>query len=80
MTQGNTNTVIGVPESAFRAQWVAMLWQAMQKTGRGYRRYTLKNRLPTGASRWRGERRKDKQSPFGATKLARHLQKPAVFA
>jgi hypothetical protein len=32
------NTVQGMPESTFRAMWVSMLWQAMLKTGKGYRR------------------------------------------
>jgi hypothetical protein len=40
--------------------WVSMLWQAMAKTGKGYRRPTLQRRPPEGASRWRGERRPDK--------------------
>ena len=40
--------------------WVPLLWSAMTATGNGYRRDTLKNRPPKGASKWRGERRKDK--------------------
>lgn len=67
------NTVHGMPETEFRKMWVSMLWQAMTKTGRGYRRYTLKNQPPKGASGWRGERRSDKQ---GTTKLSRFLARP----
>jgi len=40
--------------------WVAILWNAMAITGKGYRRSTLKRRPPKGASKWRGERRPDK--------------------
>lgn len=54
----------------FKDFWVAMLWKAMASVGRGYRRWTLKNLPPQGASRWRGERRKDK---YGTTKLSRRL-------
>ena len=49
-----------ISEKIFRAVWISKLWQAMAKTGNGYRRWTLKNRPPLGASRWRGERRLDK--------------------
>jgi hypothetical protein len=62
--------VRGVPEKEFRAVWIAMLWHAMAKTGKGYRRHTLKNRPPAGASHWRGERRADK---VGTTKLSRRM-------
>lgn len=59
-----------IPESEFRAYWISLLWRAMAKTGNGYHRFTLKNRPPQGASRWRGERRADK---IGTTKLSRAL-------
>lgn len=62
------NAVNGIPEKTFRAYWVSMLWQAMGKTGNGYRRPSTKNRPPQGASRWRGERRIDKP---GTTKTSR---------
>ena len=57
-------------ELDFRTVWISKLWQAMVKTGRGYRRWTLKNQPPAGASHWRGERRKDK---VGTSKLSRRL-------
>jgi hypothetical protein len=65
------NTVFGIPESEFRARWIARLWQAMTATTKGYRRHTLKNQPPAGASRWRGERRPDK---VGTTKLSRRVR------
>ena len=34
--------------------WVSILWHAMQRTGKGYRRYSLGCVPPEGASRWRG--------------------------
>lgn len=64
------NTVLGMPEPAFREIWLSKLWQAMAKTGRGYRRFTTKNQPPAGASRWRGERRADKP---GTSKVSRTL-------
>lgn len=64
------NTVLGIPEPEFRKGWVAVLWQAMAKTGRGYRRHTLKNQPLAGASHWRGERRADK---VGTSKIERRL-------
>lgn len=70
MTAREPNTVIGIPEKGFREVWISKLWQAMAKTGRGYRRWTLKNQPPEGASRWRGERRADKA---GTTKVGRFL-------
>lgn len=74
MTQ---NTVMGLSESSFRAVWISKLWQAMVKTGKGYRQYTVKNRQPTGASQWRGERRADKA---GTTKTSRFLEQFAAPA
>lgn len=65
-----TNTVFGMPEKKFREMWISKLWQAMAKLGRGYRMWTMKHQPPEGASRWRGERRKDK---IGTTKLSRRL-------
>ena len=67
----NGNTVMGMPEKKFREMWLATLWQAMSKTGKGYPHSTLKNRPPEGAAGWRGERRGDK---VGTTKLGRRLQ------
>lgn len=64
------NTVMGMPEAQFRGLWISKLWQAMAKMARGYRKHTLKNQPPAGASHWRGERRKDKT---GTTKLSRRL-------
>jgi hypothetical protein len=32
------NTVLGISEREFCAVWIQKLWQAMAKTGRGYRR------------------------------------------
>jgi hypothetical protein len=64
------NTVMGQPESGFRAMWVSMLWKAMAAKGEGYPRSTLKNQPPAGAAGWRGERRGDK---VGTTKLLRRL-------
>lgn len=40
--------------------WVALLRDAMQRSGRGFRHWTLKRQPPKGASGWRGERRPDK--------------------
>lgn len=57
-------------ESEFRAAWISKLWQVMAKTGRGYRKMTLKNRPPAGVGDWHGERRADK---VGTTKLSRRL-------
>lgn len=61
---------VTIPEPEFRAYWISLLWRAMSKLARGYRMHTLKNQPPKGASRWRGERRKDK---LGTTKLSRRL-------
>ena len=66
------NTVLGVSEQVFREVWISRLWQAMAKTGRGYRHWTLKSLPPKGASRWRGERRPDKA---GTTKVSRFVAK-----
>ena len=63
-------------ERSFREAWVALLWQAMAKTGKGYARSTLKNRPPAGASKWRGERRKDK---IGTTKFERRMRQYLAF-
>lgn len=73
------NTVMGAPERQFTAMWVSLLWNAMAKTGRGYRQHTLRNIPPPGASHWRGERRADKIGDR-ATKIGRRLMKPAVQA
>lgn len=48
------NTVQGVLEKDFRAMWVSMLWQAMLKTGKGYKRVTQRH---SGKGE---DRRKDK--------------------
>jgi hypothetical protein len=64
------NTINGIPVREFTARWVSMMWFAMMRTGKGYRRDTLKNRPPKGAARWRGERRADKP---GTTKTERAL-------
>lgn len=40
--------------------WVALLRDAMQRSGRGFRHWTLKRRPPAGAAKWRGARRSDK--------------------
>jgi hypothetical protein len=66
------SVIKSVTEAQFREVWVSMLWRAMAKTGKGYRRYTLKNQPPKGASGWRGERRPDKNGMM-STKLARRL-------
>lgn len=63
-----------IPEREFCKLWIANLWKAMAKLGRGYRMWTLKNQPPAGASKWRGERWLDK---VGTTKLSRFL---ALFA
>lgn len=63
-------------ERDFCLMWCSLLWNAMLKTQKGYRKHTLKNRPPDGAAMWRGERRKDKQR-YG-TKLERRLM--GVFA
>jgi hypothetical protein len=68
---------VTIPETEFRAYWISMLWKAMAKTGRGYRRFTLKNRPPAGAAEWRGERRADKE---GTTKLSRSLMQRCQVA
>jgi hypothetical protein len=73
------NTVMGAPERQFTRMWMALLWNALAKTGRGYRLYTLRNVPPPGASGWRGERRSDKVGDR-ATKLGRRLMKPAIQA
>ena len=64
------NTVMGMPEAQFRGIWISKLWQAMAKTARGYRKWTVKNQPPAGASHWRGERRADK---VGTSKVSRRL-------
>jgi hypothetical protein len=62
------NTVQGMPEKNFRSMWVAMLWQAMLKTGKGYKRSSQRH---TGKD---GDRRADKKEMFGRTKLERRLR------
>lgn len=54
------NTVNGIPEATFREYWISMLWQAMGKLAKGYRR----PKVP------RSERRADK---VGTTKLMRRV-------
>jgi hypothetical protein len=71
------NTVMGMPEPEFRGVWISKLWQAMAKTGKGYKRATLKNTPPAGASKWRGERRPDK---VGTTKVERRLMQRCQVA
>lgn len=58
------NKVMGMPERTFCEVWVATLWAAMGKTGRGYRRHSLRH---TGKG---DDRRKDK---LGTTKIERQL-------
>jgi hypothetical protein len=62
------NTVFGVPERTFRERWISTLWQAMAKTGRGYRR-------PSAAAMRGDERRKDKP---GTSKLSRRLARSST--
>lgn len=59
------NTVFGIREAVFRAHWVSWLWYAMSKTGKGYRRPSMKRN-------GRGERRLDKTGLNGS-KVARRL-------
>ena len=66
------NTVMGMPESTFRGIWVSKLWQAMLKTGKGYKRSSQRH---TGKD---GDRRADKKEMFGRTKLERRLQRMGV--
>lgn len=40
--------------------WIELLRNAMQRSGRGFRHWTMKRQPPAGASRWRGARRPDK--------------------
>lgn len=54
------NTVGGHPEPQFRAAWIHMLSRAMLTTGRGFRMDSPNRKPPKGASKWRGERRPDK--------------------
>lgn len=63
------NTVHGIPEPEFRGLWIQKLWLAMAKTGKGYRRDSLRH---TGGLTATGEpdRRKDK---IGTSKLQRRL-------
>ena len=63
------NTVQGMPEPTFRAMWVSMLWQAMLKTGKGYKRTSQRH---SGKDE---DRRADKKEMFGRTKLERRLQR-----
>lgn len=72
------NTAMGMPEENFRALWLKILWLAMMSTGKGYRRDRL-GRNVRGSGGWTGARRADKVGMFGS-KVARHLQKPAVHA
>ena len=67
------NTVMGMPESEFREGWIAMLWLAMGRTGRGYRkpstRHTGRQNRKTGE--W--DRRADKLEFGRRSKLERRL-------
>lgn len=65
------NTVMDIPEREFRMAWIAMLSQAMLRSGRGFRVDTPKRRQPKGAAMWRGARRADK---VGTSKTQRALQ------
>jgi len=47
------NTVMGHPERVFREAWISVLWKAMMKTGKGYRR----PKAPTNAQRRAEEER-----------------------
>lgn len=58
------NKVMGMPERTFCEVWVATLWAAMVKTGRGYGRHSLRH---TGKG---DDRREDKKQ---TTKLQRAL-------
>ena len=52
-----------IPLQAFALRpklWVALLTEAMGRSGRGFRKPSMKRRPPKGASHWRGERRPDK--------------------
>lgn len=64
------NTVMGVPEREFCAVWISKLWQAMGKTGKGYRRPSMKRD-------GKGERRTDK---VGASKVSRKLAQARSIA
>lgn len=57
------NTVMGISEREFCRVWISKLWQAMAKTGKGYRRPSVKRD-------GKGERRADK---VGTTKTSRSL-------
>jgi hypothetical protein len=67
------NTVMGMPEPKFRAMWVSMLWQAMAKTGKGYRRHSLRR---TG----KGDDRREDKKGFGGDKLSRRLMQRVQVA
>jgi hypothetical protein len=69
-----SNTVFGVPERQFCANWITMLWFAMSKTGKGYRRPSLRN---SGKGT---NRRVDKLGTYMSTKLERRLMKKAIQA
>lgn len=58
------NTVMGMPEKDFRAGWIAMLWKAMLKTGKGYKRTSQRH---SGKD---DDRRADKK---GSSKLERRM-------
>lgn len=63
------NTVLGVPEPEYRRAWVSMLWMAMLKRGKGYRRSSLKRtgrpEFIPGEWNWKVDRRGDKPQREG---------------
>jgi hypothetical protein len=67
------NTVMGIPEPEFRAIWISKLWQAMAKTGKGYRRPSLRH---TG----KGDDRREDKKGFGGDKLSRRLMQRVQVA
>jgi hypothetical protein len=66
------NPVLGIPEPEFRASWIAVLRIAMAKTGKGYKRQSLRH---TGKD---DDRRADKLAAGGRSKLERRLQTKAI--
>lgn len=64
MERNVAGMVGSTPEPKFREHWIQLLWLAMSKTGRGYRRPSMKH---SGIG---DDRRKDK---LITTKLQRRL-------
>jgi hypothetical protein len=71
------NTVMGIPEPEFRGLWIQRLWLAMAKTGKGFKRASVRHTGRLDVKTGERDCRKDK---LASTKLMRRLAQKCQVA